>query len=92
MVFWFIFLTSTVFILRSFAEQPLTKNSCHGKVLPRGLTRLVVDSHIKNGNLILNFKHKPTAGRIALERQAGRKTINPTGIQTTDLPIQCQMH
>ena len=37
-----------------------------------------------------SFKeHKPTtAGRIALERQAGRKTFHPAGIETTDLPIQ----
>ena len=44
-------------------------------------------------------KHKPTnVGRIALELKAGRKTLtniekqNPAGSQTTDLPINNQMH
>ena len=38
-------------------------------------------------------KHKPTnVGRIALERQAGRKTFDPTGIRAIALQIFTHMH
>ena len=38
-------------------------------------------------------KHKLTnVGRIALKRQAGGKTFDPTGIQTIDLPLNIHMH
>ena len=34
------------------------------------------------------IKHKKThVGRIALERQAGGKTLDPYGIRTIDLPL-----
>ena len=38
-------------------------------------------------------KNKPTnVGRKTLERQAGGKTFNPTGIRNVDLPTQDHMH
>ena len=39
------------------------------------------------------IKHKLTnVESIALERQAGGKTFDPTGIQTIDLPLHNNMH
>ena len=40
----------------------------------------------KNHRKPINF------GRIALKRQAGANTLAPTGILTTELPIQNLMH
>ena len=39
------------------------------------------------------FKYKSTnVRRIALERQAGGKTFDPTVVRTIDLPLNIQMH
>ena len=38
-------------------------------------------------NEIIKEHKPPNVGRIALERQARRKTFDPAGIRTTDLPI-----
>ena len=40
----------------------------------------------------IRLKNKPTNVGINLERQAGRKTFDPNGIQITDLPIHNHMH
>ena len=38
-------------------------------------------------------KHKPTnVGRIALERQARAKKLDPTRIRTIDLPLHNHLH
>ena len=53
----------------------------------------VTNKFVKEGKSGAPSKHEPeNVGGIALERQAGRKTFDPTGIRTIDLLLHNYMH
>ena len=73
-------------LLLSFSSTGAPKNL-------RCLFTFIVTYNQKYHGIKITINCKPTnVGRIALKRQARRKTVDPDGIPTTDLPIHNQMH